>query len=90
MLDTIDGMIDRGEVRNLMGYGMMGGGGIFGILILTIVFFLVIRLFNNFSGYNPNNSYTRNNDALETLKERFARGEISEEEYERKRKIIKD
>lgn len=75
----------------MMGFGMMGGGGIFGILILVLVVFLVMRLFNNSNGYSPNNnSYTRNNDALETLKERYARGEISEEEYERKRKILKD
>lgn len=74
-----------------MGFGMMGGGGIFGLLILVLVVFLVMRLFNNSNGYNPNNNrYTRNNDALETLKERYARGEISEEEYERKRKILKD
>jgi len=73
----------------MMGFGMMGGG-IFGILILVLVVFLVMRL-NNLNGYNSNNnSYARNNDALEILKERYARGEISEEEYERKRKILKE
>ncbi len=76
----------------MMGYyGMMGGGGIFGILILGLVVFLAIRLYNNSNGFSTrNNSYTRKNDPLETLKEKYAEGEISEEEYERKRKILKD
>lgn len=72
-------------------YGMMGGGGIFGILILGLVVFLAIRLYNNSNGLNSGrNSYTRKNDALETLKEKYAKGEISEEEYERKRKVLKE
>ncbi len=73
----------------MMGFGMMGGS-IFGILILVLVVFLVMRLFNNSNGYNPNNnSYPRNSDALETLKERYATDEIDENEYKRKLKILK-
>ncbi len=76
----------------MMGYyNMMGGGAIFGIIILVLVIFLGMRLYNNSNGLNSsNNSYTRKNDALETLKEKYAKGEISEEEYERKRKVLKE
>ncbi len=76
----------------MMGYyGMMGEGGIFGILILGVVVFLAIRLYNNSNGFSSkNNSYSSKNYPLETLKEKYAKGEISEEEYERKRKVLKD
>jgi putative membrane protein len=52
-------------------------------IILTVILFLV--LFNVI----PYRSKSRlNEDALEVLKKRFARGEIEKEEYEERKRVI--
>lgn len=68
------------------GYGMMSGFGMF-IPLLLIGFVIYVAL--KFS----NGSYSiRSNEknALDVLDERFAKGEISEEEYIQKKKILKE
>lgn len=67
----------------MMGFGMMGGG-LFGLLFMGLIIYLIISFFNNGTFYN-----IKNDNPLEILKERYARGEISEEEYVEKRKILK-
>ena len=67
----------------MMGFGMMGGG-LFGLLFMGLIIYLIISFFNNGNFYNM-----KNDNPLEILKERYARGEISEEEYVEKRKILK-
>jgi putative membrane protein len=70
------------------GSGMMGGGFgwmsigmlIFGLLVLAGIFLL-------FSSYRPH-LYGRRDDALMIARERYARGEISQEEYEKIRKNL--
>lgn len=68
---------------NLHGFGM-GWGWIFGLIILAIIIWLVIRVINQ----NSSQKQTDNRSALDILKERYARGEISKEEYEEKKKNI--
>lgn len=69
---------------------MMGGGFGFGIpgvgmvLIWGLIILAVILLVRAFTGAEK----TPGGSAREILDERFARGEINEEEYQRKRKAL--
>lgn len=77
--------------------GMMGmhgwGGGFFIMLLWTLIIvgivLLVIRLIRNNSGsrYMPQDEQDR---AINILREKLARGEISQEEYEEKLRILKE
>ena len=74
-----------------MMYGMyhyFGGTGlswIIGLLILGLVFWLVIR------GTHQNNGPVRTEkSALDILKERYARGEIGKEEFDEKKRDLRD
>lgn len=58
-----------------------------GILIIGVIIYLIV---NNQRNISNNYSNYRDNDALETLKERYARGDITEEEYFKKRKNFKN
>ena len=67
-------------------YGIMDGwfgGGIFmllfGVVIIVGVFFLVRMLMNQ----SQNAARMTENTAMEILKQRYARGEISHEEFEK-------
>jgi putative membrane protein len=71
-----------------MGFGMMGSGFgwmgfgmiLFGLLVLAGFWFI-------FSGYRPH-GFNLNDGALAIARERFARGEITKEEFERIRKDL--
>lgn len=70
----------------------MMGGGIFGLLFIGLLFYF---FFSNFHQSNNNkNQYYKNKsgseEALETLKMRFANGKINEEEYIRIKSIIQE
>jgi Predicted membrane protein len=73
------------------GYGMMGFGWGFimmaGILIVFILGILALIRFIQRTG--PNSSGNMRNTALEILNERYARGEITDEEYKQKKAEIK-
>lgn len=65
-------MFDYGH----MGYmGFFPGMGLFFWVIFAIVIFLVVSSFKN------NKEVSKNDDALEILRSRFAKGEITKEEY---------
>jgi putative membrane protein len=68
------------------GYGIMSGFGMFIPLILIgFVIYVAFRL--------SNGSYSirsKENKALDILDERFAKGEISEEEYTQKKKVLRE
>jgi len=76
----------------MMGSGMMGGFGtmwlmpVFWILILGLIIWAVVALVRGLS--EPSSGSSRGDSALETLKRRYAKGEISKEEYEAKKKDL--
>ena len=69
------------------GYNMMGGWS--GMMIIPIILIAVVMFFIYKQSQNNNikDIGTRNN-ALDILNERFARGEIDEEEYNNKKNIL--
>lgn len=82
---------------NSYGYHMMDGWGgwfmgpvmmllVFGLLILGVV--LVLRALG--IGDTSRNNGNSQDRALEILKERFARGEIDEEEFQNRKKHLRD
>ncbi len=62
-----------------------GWGMLFWLLILVFLIWLVIRLFFRGTLAGP----TESNAALKLLDERFARGEIDEAEYQRRKAALK-
>ncbi len=62
-----------------IGWGMMGWGWIIPLSIFVIVFYLIFM-----------RSSHESKQAKELLKERFARGEIDEEEYRRKLSVLEE
>lgn len=78
-----------GGIKNMMGYGygMMGGFGmIIPLILLVLIIYAVVKLSqNNHKTYNQKGL----NDALDILNQRYARGEISEEEYNKKKNVLK-
>jgi putative membrane protein len=66
------------------GYGISGGYGFGGMMLLWWVLIIVaivmmVKWLNNTSGESGSNK------ALEILKERFARGEIDEQEFKKRK-----
>lgn len=71
-------------------FGGYGGGGMFlmmgfGFLIFLTLIFLVYKLMRN---NTPSNNSSLNNSTLNILNERFAKGEIDEDEYTKKKIIL--
>lgn len=71
----------------------MMGGGIIGILLIAIVIWFIFQysgrgVINNPFGSNRLENETPNENALEILKKRYAKGEINQEEYERMKKEL--
>lgn len=70
------------------GCGMLGYFGmIIPLLLIALIIYVVVRLAQGNNG--KNNTRDGRNDSIEILKERYAKGEISEE-YIHKKKILKD
>ena len=65
------------------GWGM-GLGWIIGLVVLIAVIWFAAKAFN----VNKTMEHLGQKSALDILKERYARGEISKEEYEEKRRDI--
>lgn len=61
----------------------MGFGWFTGLVFLVVLIWLVIRTLNHDYYHKSHGS-----SALEILKERYAKGEISKEEFEEKRRQI--
>jgi putative membrane protein len=68
---------------NGMGFGM-GWAWITGLVILGVIIWIVVKAATQKS---PSGSSV-NKSALDILKERYARGEISREEFEEKKRDI--
>jgi putative membrane protein len=61
-------------------------GGIIGLLIFVVVIALIYKLFKSSS--KGANATSDKHDSFAILKSRFARGEISLEEYQRLKEIL--
>jgi len=74
------------------GFGHMmwnGGHGLWGGLMMLLFWGLVIGLVVlAVRGFSGRSDAPRGNSALDVLKERYARGEIDEEEYERRKERL--
>lgn len=79
----------------MMGWsgGMMGGWGLgflgwlIQLLFFIVVVYLAVILIKRLNG--STNSEKRDNHSEEILKERFAKGEITEEEFKKKKEVLK-
>ena len=86
--------------NNMMGYGNAGWlgfgfGWIFMIIFWALVIWGIIALVRYYSGYGHSccgrkreNEKRKENNALEILKERYAKGEINKNEFETKKKVL--
>ena len=73
----------------MYGYGhmwFMPWGWMIGVVVFGLVIWLIVRLANQPAP--PHQAYHNQNRALDILKERYAKGEISKEEFEEKKKDI--
>jgi uncharacterized membrane protein len=72
---------------------MMGGGLILTLLVLGVVVFALIKVFPDWQdrvGLNNRREEDRREySAEETLRQRFARGEIDAEDYERSLEVLR-
>lgn len=62
-------------------YGYMGYSWIVGIFLIIILLFVVIAIIKKFGYSKDLDFYSRGDSSINILKERYAKGEISEEEY---------
>lgn len=67
-----------------MGFGWMGLGWLFWLIVIAVIVYLIIKITNQ---KQTENVYPKETP-LEILKKRYAKGEISKEEFERIKKDI--
>ena len=71
------------------GLGMGSGYGLFGMMFSFIWWALIILALVSFIKWAKDGKFSSNGkDALDILKERYAKGEISKAEFEEKKKDI--
>ncbi|MBZ9687033.1 SHOCT domain-containing protein [Clostridium estertheticum] len=76
-------------IRNGYGYGYNMMGGWFGMMIIPIIIIGVIVFVVYNHGHNSDFKNTGvRNTSLDILNNRFAAGEINEEEYNRKKDLL--
>lgn len=71
-------MMLNGSSCSVMGWPMMIGGGLFMLLFWGLIIWLVIYLIRKLS---QSNTTTPSDQAVDLLRQRYSRGEISTEEY---------
>ena len=71
---------------------MMGFGAIFGVLILALIVWAIYQMTQTSSSKNPfganQQASSGGSNALEILKQRYARGEISQDEFRKKKQEL--
>ncbi len=79
------------------GYGMMGGfGGIWmifmmpiGLIVLVVIGYAIWRGFGwGGDRYRHSSSYRENGNAMEILRQRYARGEITQQQFDQMKKDL--
>ena len=79
---------------DMHGDDMMGNFGwwwfmpIFGIIFWVLIIWAVVALIRGLASGGSDLASNRSDSALEVLKKRYARGEISKEEFEEKKKDL--
>ncbi len=68
-------------MMNGMGWGGMWFGWIFWLVIIGGIVWALVTMVNN-NNRKQQNYFPREEDALEILKKRYARGEINREQFE--------
>jgi putative membrane protein len=63
-------------------------GPIFPLIIIAIIIWAVVTFVNNTRKHDRQNSYLQKETALDILKKRYAKGEISKEEFEQMKKDL--
>lgn len=69
------------------GCGMLTGG-LVGLIILGLIIYFIIKYFEENKGNS--NTFTKINNANALLDERYAKGEIDEDEYTRRKRVLRD
>jgi putative membrane protein len=72
---------------------MMGGGLILTLLVLVVVVWAIIKVFPDWQdrvSLDRRVDSRREGSAEETLRQRFARGEIDAEDYERSLEVLRN
>jgi putative membrane protein len=74
------------------GYGLMGLGWVWmmtiPIALLGLIIYAAVRLANG-SSQRYDSKYQNSSQAMEILNQKFANGDINEEEYKRKKELLK-
>ena len=74
----------------MMGYGYNGiTGGWIGMLIPLILIVVIVYAVIKLAGNNNTRNGRESDNALDILNERFAKGEINEEEYNQKKALLR-
>lgn len=69
----------------------MGFGWITGLIFLIVIIWLIIKVLNHDSYYHKSHTNSSaSSSAMNILKERYAKGEISKEEFQEKKKHIEE
>ncbi|MDY0235719.1 MAG: SHOCT domain-containing protein [Gudongella sp.] len=70
------------------GFGMFGGGGIVGLVLIAIVAFFAYKYLHD--NKNVSDTFRKKDNALDILNERYAKGEIDDEEFNKRKKTLND
>jgi putative membrane protein len=70
------------------GFGMFGGGGLVGLILIAIILYFLIKYLND--NRKVSDTFKKTDNAIDILNERYANGEIDEEEYNKRKKMLKD
>ena len=75
----------------MQGMGWGGGmwiGSIFWLLLLGVIIWAVISFVNNSRNRDQNSNFPGQESALDILKKRYAKGEITREEFEQMKRDL--
>ena len=75
-------------MMNGFGWGGMWFGWIFWLLLLAVIIWAVVTIVNRNQGHGSNRYFPAHEDALEILKKRYAREEITREQFEQMKKDL--